>query len=154
MNTSLKDTVFLLVEDDDNDVLMCKMEFRRAPVHIKLRVVNDGEEAIRYLQGRGQFSDRYKYPIPNVILLDLKMPRVTGFEFLEWLRTKSPGDLRLIPVVVMSASGQPEDINRVYHLGANSYMVKPADWHVFKRLIADMGVYWGEHASTPQLEPA
>lgn len=152
MNLSpLKDSTFLLVEDDDNDVFMVRMEFRRAPHHIHLQVVNDGKEAMHYLCGDGKYADRDKYPLPNVILLDLKMPRVNGYEFLGWLRSKSRGDLRLIPVLVMSGSALPQDINRVYALGANSYMVKPADWRVFKKMVADLGIYWTEHAATPEM---
>jgi len=146
-----KDTTFLLVEDDDNDVLLVKLEFKKAPRHIHLQVVSNGEEAIHYLCGHRQYANRDKYPLPNVILLDLKMPRVNGYEFLEWLRSKSPGDLKLIPVLVMSGSALPQDINRVYALGANSYIVKPADWHVFRKLILDLGVYWTEHVSTPEV---
>ncbi len=152
VNTKAKETLFLLVEDDPNDVLLVQREFKRAPRHIRLQVVNDGEEAIRYLIGEGHFADRQKYPVPNVILLDLKMPRVTGFEVLKWLRLKSPEQIRLIPVLVMSSSGLEEDINRAYGLGANSYIVKPANWEVFKRLIADLGIYWSEHVETPEVQ--
>jgi CheY-like chemotaxis protein len=152
MNLSpIKDSTFLLVEDDDNDAFMVRMEFKRAPHHIHLQVVNDGKEAMHYLCGDGQFADRDKHPLPNVILLDLKMPRVNGYEFLEWLRRKSPGGLRLIPVLVMSGSALPQDINRVYALGANSYIVKPTNWRVFKKMVADLGIYWTEHAATPEV---
>lgn len=150
----IKDTTFLLVEDDDNDVLLVKMEFKRAPGHIHLQVVNNGEEAIRYLCGHRPYTNRDKHPLPNVILLDLKMPRVNGYELLKWLRTESPGDLRLTPVLVMSGSALQEDIRKVYSLGANSYIVKPADWQVFKKLIADLGIYWTEHATTPDVPVA
>lgn len=146
-----KRTIFLLVEDDENDVFLVQREFEKAPRHIRLQAVNDGEQAIRYLTGEGDFADRDRYPVPNVILLDLKMPRVTGFEFLEWLRSKSPEQLHLIPVLVMSASMLEEDINRAYGLGANSYIVKPANWQVFRRLIADLGIYWSEHVETPEV---
>src|SRR5262249_37244239 len=101
--------------------------------------------------GEGGFCDRRTHPLPNVILLDLKMPRINGFEFLEWLRSKSPDDLRLTPVLVMTASGLEEDIHRAYALGANSYIVKPTDWNLFKRLIADLGIYWSEHSETPRV---
>lgn len=149
-----KNTTFLLVEDDDNDVLLVRLEFRKAPRHIHLHVVNDGQEAMQYLCGHGPYADRDKHPLPNVILLDLKMPRINGYEFLVWLRSKAPGDLRLIPVLVMSGSALPEDINRVYSLGANSYVVKPADWIVFKKLVEALGIYWSELASTPEMPAA
>src|SRR5438445_2468944 len=96
-------TTFLLVEDDLNDVLMVEMEFKRAPVQIRLVSVNDGDEAMRYLEGQGDYRDRRKYPMPDVVLLDLKMRRVGGFQFLQWLRSGSPRQHRFIPVVVMSS---------------------------------------------------
>lgn len=138
-------TTFLLVEDEPNDVLMLEMEFRRAPLHIRLVAVEDGTQAMNYLQGKGPYSDRGKYPIPDVILLDLKMPRMNGFEFLEWLRCKSDRSHRFIPVVVMSSSGMREDVDRAYALGANSYLVKPVEWNRFQARIQALGVYWAEH---------
>jgi CheY-like chemotaxis protein len=138
-------TIFLLVEDDANDVLMLKMEFAHASVPIRLEVVEDGREAIRYLEGAGQYGEREQYPVPHVILLDLKMPRINGFEFLEWLRSKGPREHRFIPVVVMSSSALKEDVDRAYSLGANSYMVKPVSWALFKERIKAMGIYWAEH---------
>ena len=142
-------TTFLLVEDDPNDVLMVEMEFQRAPVQIRLVSVNDGDQAIQYLEGGGPYSDRRRFPIPDVILLDLKMRRVGGFQFLEWLRAGPPG-LRCIPVVVMSSSELQEDVDRAYALGANSYLVKPVDWNLFRERIRALGVYWAEHVETPQ----
>jgi CheY-like chemotaxis protein len=133
------------VEDEPNDVLMLEMEFRRAPLHIRLVAVEDGTQAMNYLQGKGPYSDRGKYPIPDVILLDLKMPRMNGFEFLEWLRCKSDRSHRFIPVVVMSSSGMREDVDRAYALGANSYLVKPVEWNRFQARIQALGVYWAEH---------
>jgi CheY-like chemotaxis protein len=147
--TQPKETTFLLVEDDENDVLLLKREFKKAPGHIILHVVYDGDEAIDYLSRKGKFTDEDKHPLPNIILLDLKMRRVTGFEFLEWLRTKAPEPLRLIPVLVMSSSSLEVDIQRAYALGANAYMVKPADWNLFRKRVADLGVYWAEHVETP-----
>lgn len=138
-------TTFLLVEDDPNDVLMLEMEFRRAPLHIRLIAVEDGGEAAEYIEGKGVYANRRKYPIPDVILLDLKMPRINGFEFLEWLRCKSDRSHRFIPVVVMSSSGMREDIDRAYALGANSYLVKPVEWNLFQARVKALGIYWAEH---------
>ena len=111
--------------------------------------VNDGEEAIKYLEGRDPYSDRNKYPMPQVILLDLKMPRMNGFQFLEWLR-KSSLHLRLIPVVIMSSSALPTDVEKAYALGANSYMVKPIGLHLFRERIQAFGIYWAEHVEKPE----
>src|SRR3954470_21629342 len=92
---------FLLVEDDPNDAHLVELEFNKMS-HLRLKWVRDGAEAIQYLEGRGQYKDRQSFPMPDVILLDLKMPGVGGFDFLRWLQRESPGVLKLIPVIVMS----------------------------------------------------
>lgn len=124
---------------------MLKMELNRACTPIRLEVVEDGGEAMCYLEGRSPYCDRATHPVPHVILLDLKMPRVDGFEFLEWLRGKCVREYRFIPVVVMSSSALPEDVDRAYSLGANSYLVKPVSWALFKERIKALGIYWAEH---------
>lgn len=139
---------FLLVEDDLNDAHLVKMEFYNVP-RLRLRHVTDGDEAIEYLEGKAPYNDRNESPIPDVILLDLKMPRVSGFEFLEWLHNKSPNNLRLIPVIVMSGSNLVEDVNRAYALGANCYLQKPADWARFREQMARLGIFWGDFVETP-----
>jgi CheY-like chemotaxis protein len=144
-------TVFLLVEDDPNDVLLAKLEFAKAPFAIRVEVVSDGVEAMDYINGRTKFDDRKEFPIPDVILLDLKMPRVSGFEFLKWLRTESPVHCRMIPVVIMSSSALSEDVDRAYSLGANSYLVKPVEWPEFRERINALGVYWAWHSQTPHI---
>jgi CheY-like chemotaxis protein len=140
---------FLLVEDDPNDVLMLEMEFRRVPARIRLVAVSDGKEAMHYLQGDAKYSDATQYPPPDVILLDLKMPRINGFEFLKWLRSESPAHYRFMPVVVMSSSALREDVDRAYALGANSYLVKPVQWKLFQQRIQALGIYWAEHVEKP-----
>ena|ERR1044071_8707436 len=142
-------TIFLLVEDDRNDQQLVELEFQRVSLNIQLITVQDGSEAIEYIEGRGEYADRARFPIPHVILLDLKMPRVTGFEFLEWLRSKSPHRARFIPVIVLSSSNLEPDIDRAYSLGANSYLVKPIHWQSFRERIQALGVYWSEHVETP-----
>ena len=139
---------FLLVEDDPNDVWFVEQEFKLAPVNLQLRAVPDGEHAIRYLEGKGDYGDRQRYPVPDVILLDLKMPKVNGFEFLDWLHSKG-GEHSLIPVVVMSSSALESDVQRSYALGANSYLVKPVNWPEFRARIRALGIYWAEHVETP-----
>jgi CheY-like chemotaxis protein len=142
---STEATMFLLVEDDRNDVFLVEREFCVAPVNIHLAVVANGAEAVRYLEGQGEYKDRSHFPLPEVILLDLKMPKLNGFEFLQWLRTRAPECSRHIPVVVMSSSGDKADVSRAYFLGANSYMVKPIDWKSFRERINVLGVYWANH---------
>src|ERR1051325_1101791 len=144
-------TTFLLVEDDPDSVALMERAFQKAPAHIRVRHVGDGRQAVRYLRGEGEYADHQKYPLPNVILLDLKMPGFSGFDFLEWLHSESPGELRLIPVIVMSSSSLQEDVNRAYALGVNSYMRKPIDWDTFRERIRQLGIFWSEHAETPEI---
>src|SRR5580700_370314 len=121
-------TIFLLAEDDPHDAHSFEEEFKHAPNHLQLRTVRDGVEAIQYMEGKGPYADRAKFPVPDVVLLDLRMPRVDGYDFLKWLRHKAPEKMRLIPVVVISSSTSEADVTRSYELGANSYVIKPIGW--------------------------
>jgi len=141
---------FLLVEDDPNDARLIEIEFARVP-DLRLNWVHDGEEAIDYLTLKPPFMDRNQFPLPDVILLDLKMPRLDGFDFLEWIHRDSPDHLKLIPVIVMSGSNLQQDILRAYELGANCYLTKPPDWAKFREQLVRIGIFWGEFAQTPEL---
>jgi len=145
---------FLLVEDDEYDVLFLQTEFGKANINVQLRIVSDGAMARQYLESAGDHGDREKHPLPDVILVDLHLPRVDGFEFLEWLRSRSPGQQRYIPVVMISSSEQPEDVLRAYTLGASSYVIKPVNWQECRERIRALGVYWAAHAETPRLKTA
>jgi len=135
---------FLLVEDSESDALMVKMEMARH-AGIRLVWVHDGQEAVDYLLGEAPFNDRPQYPLPDMILLDLKMPRMSGFDVLKWRQEEAPIEVRVIPVVVLSGSDLEQDAWRVYSLGANHYMTKPADLDVLRRRITLMIEIWGEH---------
>src|SRR5215475_14358650 len=113
----------LVAEDDPADVFLLERAFSRAGVAASLHFVRDGQEAIDYLGGEHRYDNREEFPLPHLMLLDLKMPRLGGFDVLGWLRGQ-PGLKRLL-VTVLTSSSQPEDINRSYDLGANSYLVKP-----------------------------
>jgi CheY-like chemotaxis protein len=132
----------LIAEDDPTDVFLLQRAFAAAQVPATLHVVRDGQEAIDYLEGQDGFSDRSTYPLPDLILLDLKMPRMNGFDVLGWLRQK-PGLKRLL-VTVLTSSDQPTDINRAYDLGANSYLVKPHGSHDLTELVRRVQRYWFE----------
>jgi len=147
-----KFTDFLLVEDDENDVQLMRHAFAQGGFAHRLHAVHDGKEAMAYLAGEEPYSDRKKYPLPGVILLDLKMPRVNGFEFLEWLNTESPGDLRLLPVIVMSSSKHEKDVRKAYELGANCYLVKPVSWGEFLERMKTINVFWGDHVEMPPVK--
>jgi len=145
-----KGTMFLLVEDDRNDAFIIEQEFKRSGQGVRVVIVHDGIEARRYLEGDGQYSDREKFPLPDVILLDLKMPRFSGFDFLEWLRYKGGANISWTPVVVISSSNLQKDVDRAYALGVNSYLVKPVEWKQFRERIKALGAYWSEHVETPR----
>lgn len=130
----------LLVEDDPNDVLLIQRAFRKTKVNYTLQVLEDGEKAIDYLAGVGTYEDRDRYPIPVLLLLDLKLPRKSGHEVLAWL--KQHQELKRLPVVVLTSSKESQDINQVYDLGANSYLVKPVAFDDLQQLVNMLNLYW------------
>jgi CheY-like chemotaxis protein len=130
----------LLVEDDPNDVWLVKHAFQSANISNPLRIVNDGQEAIDYLKGHGAYSDRGAFPLPKLVLLDLKMPRLNGFDVIGWMRRHYPW--KLTPIIILSSSALPQDVNRAYELGANAYMVKPADYRALERLFRTIADFW------------
>ncbi len=121
----IENPTILIVDDDECAALLMRTVFERAEFVEPLHFARDGMEAIAYLRGDGVFGDRAQFPFPTVVLLDLNMPGKNGFEVLAWIR-RQPG-LKRLRVYVMSASSQPEDIERAYDLGANSYLVKPGN---------------------------
>jgi CheY-like chemotaxis protein len=147
-----KEFTVLLVEDDLNDIFLVKRAFKMERILNPLQVVTDGLEAIYYLRGAGKYSDRSAYPLPRLIVLDIRMPRKDGFEVLEWV--KQDNKLRRIPVVIVSSSDNAADINRAYELGANAYMVKPVDFRAVEHLFQTITSYWGLECAKPELELA
>jgi len=143
----------LLVEDDLNDIFLVKRAFKKARLQNPLNVVTDGQEAIHYLRGLGKYADRETYPLPTLIVMDIKMPRKTGFEVLEWVKGQGR-PLRRIPIVIVSSSDNPSDINQAYELGANAYMVKPMDFRAVEHLFQSITQYWGLECAKPELEAA
>ena len=129
----------LLAEDSENDVLMFRRAARRAKFSQPLHVVTNGEEVVGYLKGDGQFADRTHYPLPGLVLLDLKMPRMNGFEVLEWIRSQP--QFTSLQVVVLSSSDEIRDINRAYQLGANSFLVKPLSFDEFVGMLEALRSY-------------
>jgi len=146
---SPEDFTILLVEDDPNDVLLIRRAFDKAGVVNPLSVVSSGEEAVSYLRGEGKYADRKEYPLPVIILLDLKMPRMNGFEFLEWLRAEP--EFKKLIVVVLTSSRETPDINRAYEVGANSYLVKPVQMDDLIRIVKELHLYWLVLSKRPEL---
>jgi CheY-like chemotaxis protein len=149
----LEEQYILLVEDDPNDVLLIKRAFQKAGLGHVLKAVSDGDQAIEYLSGGGAYSDREKYPLPFLVLLDLKMPGTDGFEVLKWVRAET--QLRRLLVVVLTSSNLQADVDRAYELGANSYLVKPVEFTEMVNLVHRFEVYWTEinRIPTPSTSP-
>jgi CheY-like chemotaxis protein len=132
----------LLVEDDANDVYFMKRAARKAGILDSLHVAQDGQEAMDYLEGLGEYANRERFPLPCLVLLDLKLPRVMGFEVLKWMRQQPA--LRSTIVIVLTSSDLRADVDLAYRLGANSYLVKPSTPDKLKETIARIKQYWLE----------
>ena len=135
----------LVAEDDLTDAYFFQRAFNRAGIPVALHFVRDGQEVIDYLQGTGPFADRTAYPLPQLVLLDLNMPRLNGFDVLEWVR-EQPG-FRNLQVVIFSSSDEAKDINRAYGLGANWYLVKPHSMDELTALVGRFKKFWLEGAN-------
>src|SRR5436190_8259903 len=114
----------LIAEDDSNDVMLIELAIRKNGITSPVRVVRDGEEAIEYLEGKGAYADRQKFPLPTVIITDVKMPRRSGLEVVEWVRQHP--QYGIIPVLMLSGSRIEHDVVTAYRLGANTYFTKPS----------------------------
>jgi CheY-like chemotaxis protein len=137
----------LIAEDDPADAFLLERAFAAAEISASLHFVRDGQEAIDYLEGSVNYADREVHPLPDLLLLDLKMPKLNGFDVLSWLR-QQPGLKRLL-VTVLTSSDQPNDINRAYDLGANSYLLKPHNSHELSELVKRVQKYWLETNQVP-----
>jgi two-component system, response regulator len=130
----------LLVEDNPDDELLTLMAFRENNIRNEIIVARDGEEALDYLFGTGLHKDREVNFLPQMILLDLKLPKIDGLEVLQKIR--STAETRLLPVVILTSSREEMDIIKSYDLGANSYIRKPVDFEQFSEVIKQLGIYW------------
>ena len=130
----------LHVDDDSNDTALLEAARRKAGVEFRLENVGDGDQAVAYLSGSGPYANRNNHPWPDLILLDLKMPRATGFEILKWIRNRA--DCKNVPVVVLSGSELQEDMRQAYRLGANSYLVKPLGFDALVNLVKSFTKNW------------
>ena|ERR1039457_3009814 len=132
----------LVAEDDTTDAFFFQRAFRRAGIPVALHFVRDGQEVIDYLEGKGPFGDRAVYPQPQLLLLDLRMPKLDGFDVLKWVRRRP--ELADLLVVLFSSSDEPRDISRAYDLGANWYLVKPHSMDELTALVGRFKKYWLE----------
>jgi len=140
--------VILIVEDREDDIVLIRKASEKAALLNPMHVVRDGEEAVAYLSGEGKYANRAEYPLPILVLLDLKLPGMDGFDVLTWIRQQE--GIRGLPVVVLTSSSDLTDVNRAYQLGANSFFVKEIDFQGsvdFSKLLQH---YWLTKVRTPK----
>lgn len=130
----------LLVEDNPDDVELTRLAFEESKIGNKLVVVTDGAAALDYLFARGKYSDRDPSNLPSIVLLDLNLPKVDGREVLQAIRANET--TRTLPVVVLTTSAEPFDVEASYALGVNSYIQKPVDFEQFVWAVKQVGLYW------------
>ena len=140
--------IILQVEDDPNDVYFFRHAMNRLHVQNPVHVVTDGREAVDYLKGAGKFADREQFPMPDLMLLDLKLPHLMGLDVLHWIRKEARLDL---VVLLLTASAEEVDIAAAYHLGANAFLVKPSDAKKMVELVKSMADFWLTHNTLPQV---
>lgn len=129
--------LILHVEDDENDALLFQKACERAGLPAKVFHVEAAEKAMAYLLGEGVYQDRSLYPLPQIIVLDLKMPRISGFDFLKWLRQNE--NFASLPVLIFTASMSREDKSRAMAEGASSYFIKPSSFDALVKMVEGMG---------------
>jgi two-component system response regulator len=134
------DRVIVLVEDNPNDEELTLRAFRKSNIVNRVVVVRDGAEALDYFFARGGHANRSPHEIAQVVLLDLKLPKIDGLDVLRALRADPR--TRLIPIVVLTSSAEEQDLVRSYGLGANSYVRKPVDFTQFVEAVRQLGLYW------------
>ena len=136
----MSDNVILLVEDNSDDEALTLRALRKNNILNQVVVARDGAEALDYLFGSGKYSGRDLNLVPQVVLLDLKLPKVDGLEVLRQLRADE--HTKLLPVVILTSSNEEQDRYRGYDLGANSYVRKPVDFNKFIEAVRQLGLYW------------
>ena len=140
MTTASRAPVVLLVEDDEDDRLFFRRALRKAGLEWTLVTASNGREAVEYLSGAGRFADRAAHPAPTHVLLDLKLPELSGHEILQWIRS-TPG-LRNLPVIVLSSSREAQDIERATALGVDGYEIKPVEFAGLVEIVRSIAARW------------
>ncbi len=138
-NSTARRTI-LLVEDNSDDVLLILRAFKKTGINDSVQVVNDGVQAIAYLAGENNYSDRARFPLPRLIVMDIKMPRMNGLEVLQWMNAHTA--LRATPKIILSSSKLDADVTRAYDLGANTYFAKPSGFEELLLLVKSIHAYW------------
>jgi CheY-like chemotaxis protein len=135
-----KDSLILIAEDNEDDFFILQRAFTSAGLSATLHQAIDGEEAIQYLGGAGKYGDRVAYPLPALVLLDLKLPKIPGHDVLAWIRQRP--ELCGLVVIVLSSSKENSDIEKAYRLGTNAYMVKPSALNELVDAIKALQMFW------------
>lgn len=141
----------LLVEDDVSDFHLIQRTFAKIRPSVPLIRLTHGDEAVAYLSGEAPYENRALHPIPSVLMLDIKLPRRSGFEVLKWIRHSESG-LKRIPIIMLTSSRHEVDVNLAYDLGVNSYLVKPSNNLELEQLASTFKTYWMEMNEGPDLE--
>lgn len=142
----------LVVEDDENDVFFLRRALQSTGVQADLHIAGDGRQALDYLHGRGEFADRTRHPLPNIVLLDLKVPYVSGLDVLRQIRATP--ELRKLIVIVLTSSALDSDVVQAYEIGANSFLVKPSRLEEQKLVAQRIADYWlGVNLAPPVKSP-
>ena len=130
----------LYAEDEENDIIFLKRAFKRAGSPHTLKAVPDGAQAIEYLAGEGIFADRTQYPIPDLILLDINMPKKSGLDVLQWVRSQPR--YKALPALILTSSSRPEDMEKARELGADDYLLKPSDPLKLVEVVRSIEEHW------------
>ena len=149
--TRMSEGPVLLIEDDVSDFRLVQRAFTKIMPNVPMVRLAHGDEAVAYLAGEAPYEDRALHPIPSVVLLDIKLPRRSGFEVLEWVRTQE-SHLKRLPIIMLTSSRHQVDVNRAYDLGVNSYLVKPSNNSELEQLASTFHAYWLEMNASPDLE--
>lgn len=141
----------LVAEDNDDDALFIQHAFKQSGLTRSPHIVHDGSGVIAYLRGDGEFTDRATHPFPDMVILDLKMPRVSGFDVLNWLN-ENP-DFRVIPTIIWSSSADRRDVKHAFCLGAHAYLCKPPGFNQLEAMVRRLLAFW-EDCEKPGVEPS
>ncbi|PWU20806.1 MAG: two-component system response regulator [Verrucomicrobia bacterium] len=130
----------LYVEDEENDIILVQLALEEARISLPLKTVNDGREAVAYLEGTGAYSDRVQYPAPGLVLLDLNLPLLSGMDVLEWIREQP--QFANLPVVIYTSSNHPTDLEKARQLGASDFVLKPSYVHEIAQTLQRLVGQW------------
>jgi CheY-like chemotaxis protein len=139
-----RNLTILIAEDSQDDAFFLERAFRKIGLKNPVQILTDGAAVMDYLKAEGKYSNRSEYPFPSVMFIDVKMPRVNGFEVLQWLQCHQ--QCKVIPTMVFSSSEQPEDIERAYQLGANAYIIKPNTTTELEEILRSAHDFWSRCA--------